>query len=88
MIGRTGQAQDRIDRKDQAPTGLDAAVRSVAHQPQREVAVVGVDGVVHRGQQVFLLNDQAPARDGLPGAEEIPVQATSQLAEVLGVCRA
>src|SRR6201995_1488926 len=49
-----------------------------------EVDVVGVDGVADCSQKVLLFGEQATARDGLPGAEEIVVQANCQLAVVLG----
>jgi hypothetical protein len=74
VIGRAGQAEHGIHGKDQPVAEPLVLEGMVVHHPQGEVDTAGVDGVVDRRQQVFVLGGQAPARLDLVRPEELPVQ--------------
>ena len=86
MLECAGKFEDGINREAQLIADLGSrGAGSGAEQAQRDINVVGVDRVVHRGEQVLVLGEQSPAGFHLVRTSHVRGEHGGELGVVLGV---
>jgi hypothetical protein len=85
MIGGARQSEDHWDWQAKSKAELCSRPRAVTDQAQGQVDIGGVDGIVHRRQQVVPLGRQAATGVELFGSPQTIDQQSFQPAVVLGV---
>ena len=85
MVARIWEPEGGPDREDKPRADLHHGSRLLRHEPQGQVRIAGVHGVLHCGEQVVVVRGHAAGHRHLLGPIGLVFQTARQLTEVLRV---